>query len=108
MPRVERAHRRHQSDDAAFRARLARLFLHPRNRSDGVQGVAAPASCRLSLARSWNGAHGLRAHRRGALAIEVHQVRKDRLRTELAQERCDLLFLIVSMTPKSTLCPHDA
>ena len=35
MSRVQRAHRRHEPDDVAFRARLPRRLLHPGNGADG-------------------------------------------------------------------------
>ena len=38
VPRVQRTHGRHQPDDAAFRACLPRVFLHPCNRADGFHG----------------------------------------------------------------------
>src|SRR6266849_10155472 len=49
---------------------------------------------RLSLARSWNSAHRLRARRGGALAVEVHQVCSDGLCAKLPQQRGHLSAVI--------------
>ena len=94
MPRVQSTHRRHQPDDAVFRTRLPGVFLHPCNCSDGFHGLLAPASCRLSLSRSWKGAHRLRARRGGTFAIEMHQICRDGLCAKLPQQSGDLSAVI--------------